>query len=206
MTKPSETAMEIARKLAGWNYSVSYMARVIDHAYADLRAVASRPSRPRMEKVHQTILRRATPGGEMAIREIPKAFDHTCDVCGKTRQQETDSRPPHWANLIIRQDAYDYQGQGGVAMAETIECAAIARPQPGGMEVFSIVRPFRHHDVIKLISAAGKGPVTGTDIQGFVTNTGRFVDRQEGCAIARAAGQIVVKHGPDDTLFSEDMW
>lgn len=53
----------------------------------------------------------------MAIREIPKAFDYICDVCAKTHRQEnagghyTDSRPPQWANLIIRQDAYDYQGQ-----------------------------------------------------------------------------------------------
>lgn len=52
----------------------------------------------------------------MAIREIPKAFDYICDVCGKTHRQEnagghyTDSRPPYWATLIVSQDAYDFQG------------------------------------------------------------------------------------------------
>lgn len=42
--------------------------------------------------------------------------------------------------------------------------------------------------------------------QGFVTNTGRFVDRVAGLAIAKSAGQIVEKHGSERILFSEDMW
>jgi hypothetical protein len=52
----------------------------------------------------------------MAIREIPKSFEYQCDVCGKTHLQEnanghyTNSRPPHWAWLMVKQDAYDYQG------------------------------------------------------------------------------------------------
>ena len=53
----------------------------------------------------------------MTIREIPRAFEYRCDVCGKTHVQEnagghyTDSRPDRWARLIIRQDAHDFQGQ-----------------------------------------------------------------------------------------------
>ena len=52
----------------------------------------------------------------MAIRAIPPAYDYVCDVCGKLHRQEnagghyTDSRPPHWANLVVKQSAYDYQG------------------------------------------------------------------------------------------------
>lgn len=41
--------------------------------------------------------------------------------------------------------------------------------------------------------------------QGFVTNTGRFVDREEALLIAQAAGQIKHKHGGPDTLYSEDL-
>lgn len=53
----------------------------------------------------------------MPIREIPKAYEYTCDICGKTHLQEnagghyTDSRPPYWARLIFRRAATDFQGQ-----------------------------------------------------------------------------------------------
>lgn len=52
----------------------------------------------------------------MAIREIPKQFEYTCDACGTKHLQEnagghyTDSRPPHWTRLKIARTAYDYQG------------------------------------------------------------------------------------------------
>lgn len=53
----------------------------------------------------------------MSIIEIPRQFKYVCDTCGKIHVQEnanghySDSRPPHWGRLIIRQDAHDYQGQ-----------------------------------------------------------------------------------------------
>lgn len=42
--------------------------------------------------------------------------------------------------------------------------------------------------------------------QGFVTDTGEFVDRVEGLKIARECGQIVKKHGNMNELYSEDMF
>jgi hypothetical protein len=44
--------------------------------------------------------------------------------------------------------------------------------------------------------------------QGFLTSSGRYVDREEGFTIASAAGQIIHKSGNPDTptLYSEDMW
>lgn len=42
--------------------------------------------------------------------------------------------------------------------------------------------------------------------QGFVTSTGRFVDRKEALAIAKAAGQIIKKQGNANNLYSEDLW
>lgn len=41
--------------------------------------------------------------------------------------------------------------------------------------------------------------------QGFVTTTGRYVDRVEGLRIAEAANQIIHKHHPLDELLSEDL-
>ena len=60
----------------------------------------------------------------------------------------------------------------------------------------------RHGDAIRAaVEATGKKPVTGK--QGFVTNTGRFVSREEAVKIALAAGQITEAK---DKLFSEDLW
>lgn len=68
-------------------------------------------------------------------------------------------------------------------------------------------RPGRHHHVINAMFAiAGDVAVGAETEQGFLTSDGRFVDRKEGFRIAEEAGQIVTKHGPEDTLFSEDMW
>lgn len=57
----------------------------------------------------------------MSIREIPRAFEYTCDGCGAVHLQKnaaghyTDSRPPHWIRLKIGQTAYDHQN---VAVAD----------------------------------------------------------------------------------------
>lgn len=53
---------------------------------------------------------------------------------------------------------------------------------------------------------------SGAQIQGFLTNKNRFVDRFEGKRIALAADQIIErKNGyfntnPESRLFSEDLW
>jgi hypothetical protein len=67
-------------------------------------------------------------------------------------------------------------------------------------------KPARHHDLVHIyFSLTGKTAPSG-DAQGFLTNRGRFVDRQEACVIARLADQIKEKTGPEDILFSEDLW
>lgn len=70
--------------------------------------------------------------------------------------------------------------------------------------VLSVERPGRHSHVAWWL---GKHDVDMRD-QGFVTSTGRFVDRKEACVIARAASQVdeAKKTQPADTLFSEDLW
>ena len=64
--------------------------------------------------------------------------------------------------------------------------------------------PARHHDIIAYIYGQTQKPVTGE--QGFLTDTGRFVDREVGLHIAKKANQIIEKTGNQKYLFSEDMW
>ena len=70
--------------------------------------------------------------------------------------------------------------------------------------VLSVPRPGRHHHVGWFLGTHG---VEHHD-QGFLTSSGRFVDRYEAYAIAEAAGQILVKTGSPrvPTLYSEDLW
>ena len=47
----------------------------------------------------------------MSIREIPRAFEYTCDFCKTDHlQQNAGSRPSGWGNLKLERDATDCQG------------------------------------------------------------------------------------------------
>lgn len=85
---------------------------------------------------------------------------------------------------------------------ESIEKAAILY---NGV-VHSVLRPGRHHDVFRKIVLETKVGSFNGSIQGFVTNHGRFVKRDEACVIAVRADQIKIKTGPAHLLFSEDIW
>ena len=85
---------------------------------------------------------------------------------------------------------------------ERIIRAAISR----NGAVYHVPQPGRHHDVFRLMSSWGVDPSGPPDEQGFLTDTKRFVDRKEGLAIAKAAGQIIEKCGNPNELYSEDLW
>lgn len=75
-----------------------------------------------------------------------------------------------------------------------------------------IVKGHRHADIIHTVyNLLGKRTCTNGDDctgeyeQGFVTNKGRFVDRQEAMLIARAAGQVKSDITFDE-LYSEDLY
>ena len=72
-------------------------------------------------------------------------------------------------------------------------------------EVFSLPAPNRHHNVISMMAEKGYGAGDMHD-QGFITNTGRFVDRREALVIARTNGQLREKLGVEGLLFSEEIW
>jgi hypothetical protein len=66
----------------------------------------------------------------------------------------------------------------------------------------------RHASIIRDIRLMGDRDVITQDSQGFVTSTGRFVDRATAYVIAKGAGQIIrPATGYQGTnLFSEDLW
>lgn len=88
-------------------------------------------------------------------------------------------------------------------MENTRRIVAAAILQDG--VVYSVSRPGRHHNVIRMMYESGNPQEEG-HVQGFVTNEGIFVDRKDAYIIARDAGQILDKTFPSDTLFSEDVW
>jgi hypothetical protein len=64
--------------------------------------------------------------------------------------------------------------------------------------------PARHHDVIKVIWKL-IGKMVTCEIQGFVTDEGKFVNRTEAGVIAIASGQLTALPHPPE-LYSEDLW
>lgn len=87
------------------------------------------------------------------------------------------------------------------ARVEWIKAAAI---KLSDSSVVTLPPPARHHNILRHM--ADRSWPHFNSFQGFVTNLGRFVDREEACVLAREAGQIKVKTGPADKLFSEDLW
>jgi len=93
---------------------------------------------------------------------------------------------------------------------ETIHQAAILREG----EIWTLPRPARHHNILwamhdvdhntnpserpKIIEAKGE--------QGFITKTGRFVDRVMAFDMAVGAGQLIREPCAAPKLYSEDLW
>jgi hypothetical protein len=94
------------------------------------------------------------------------------------------------------------------ASQEVIVAAALR----AGDLILTVERPGRHHSVFHAADAAGLPH--GYYDQGFLTSTGRFVEREEARKIAEAANQLIACQGQDGVpfvrqhrdLFSEDVW
>ena len=74
--------------------------------------------------------------------------------------------------------------------------------------ILSLPAPARHHNVIHIMSDLD---IYKTDEanheQGFLTSTGRFVDRKEAFEIAEREDQILdIENTRRAGLFSEDLW
>lgn len=76
--------------------------------------------------------------------------------------------------------------------------------------LWTLPRPFRHHDIVQEISKAqiygGMRPHVTHETQGFITSEWRFVGRETAFTIAQAADQILAPRRGVAELFSEDVW
>lgn len=85
----------------------------------------------------------------------------------------------------------------------TIVAAAI-RTDDG--EIWSLPRPARHHDVIRLIRESDCDAPVGGDRQGFLLSNGKFARRKPSLSIAVRAGQVLNGRIVGGVLTSEDLW
>lgn len=75
------------------------------------------------------------------------------------------------------------------------------------MAVFSLPSPNRHNHIFSrynhMIPQLRVGCI---EEQGFVTSSGRFLNRVDALKVAKKAGQVRRKSPPHNELFSEDLW
>lgn len=69
---------------------------------------------------------------------------------------------------------------------------------------FTMPRPARHFNIMAAMPSKIASRVKPSE-QGFLTDDGQFVGREEAKAIASAAGQLL-NETPHAELFSEDLW
>lgn len=70
---------------------------------------------------------------------------------------------------------------------------------------YDLPAPNRHHNVIHLLASKGLPGRVKPDDQGFYTDTGEYLDRQQAREYALRIGQILKADHCRD-LFSEDLW
>lgn len=96
-------------------------------------------------------------------------------------------------------------------MKEYIVCAAVHFEdgknyvhQPVNIKTGFVVCGLRHHNCFATFSIIARLTHWNYEAQGFLTNTNRFVSRQDAARIAYRAGQINDAHKKE--LFSEDIY
>lgn len=70
---------------------------------------------------------------------------------------------------------------------------------------YSLPKPNRHWNVIQLIAKENGVGIQGSDRQGFLDDTGRFLNRKQAMNHAISVGQVQGKERMTE-LFSEDLW
>jgi hypothetical protein len=85
---------------------------------------------------------------------------------------------------------------------ERIQCAAVRIRK--GEDKFILMGGYRHSDIMLNLVLLGIRERVSNEDQGFMTSTGRFVDRKEAALIAESAGQLIREIGSQ--LYSEDLY
>lgn len=84
-----------------------------------------------------------------------------------------------------------------------IVCAAIVSRDV----MYSIPAPARHCDIVQHVLETTGQPIREPQEEGFLDDTGRFLDRRAAKIVAQQAGQILDNGVPQlDELFSENVW
>jgi hypothetical protein len=89
-----------------------------------------------------------------------------------------------------------------VTSLDPIEIIAFAANVDDNDNLYIVTRPGRHHNCCWAMHADGKKSFK----QGFVTNTGRFVNRYAALIIAKRMGQLNNNPQWGDELYSENIW
>ena len=135
----------------------------------------------------------------------------TCARCAQPRRDHCIGGDDSCGEFISFSEA-SASKETIVAVAIRIPVPSEAREELGGSYpdhlIASAPAPARHHSVLHPFYACFGKVIGSPKDQGFLTSTGRFVDREEAYRIAVAARQPLVDHPSriDGTLYSEDLW
>lgn len=98
-----------------------------------------------------------------------------------------------------------HNGWPYVPQPRSIDEAIVAAAVFFDEEIWTLPAPARHHHILWAIDQVHPGRAIEAHVQGFMTNTGRFVEREIAAHIAKMAGQVDKLTAPPQ-LYSEDVW
>lgn len=114
--------------------------------------------------------------------------------------------PDHKGTPLSSGDLWRIVERAPEATTANVEHIVAAAVQIEGITI-SLPQPARHSTVLACVSYT-LDLKPGREVQGFLTSTGRFVNRIQARHIADIAGQKPGRSGGRDNpeLFSEDLW
>lgn len=91
-------------------------------------------------------------------------------------------------------------------MAEQETIVGVAAKAYG--KLYQLPKPNRHHHLLDIMyKEKNEAFQVAADEEGFITSTGRYVNREEGLVIAEKANQVIAeRHRPGSELYSESVW
>jgi len=110
--------------------------------------------------------------------------------------------PRHGADMVAYSNNYD-----AIFRKPTITHVAIKTDD----KIWSLPKPNRHHNVLRMINNLFVDRNYETEVQGFLDSNGRFLNRKDAFILAESNGQLDrSNHGDNcyngNELFSEDLW
>lgn len=73
-----------------------------------------------------------------------------------------------------------------------------------GPIIISVPRPGRHHNILHPLSQISSAAAIDGE-QGFLTDEGQFLNREEAMELVKKNGQLLTQNQPNQ-LYSEDLW